>query len=343
VKRLLNTLYITSPQYYLSLDGENIVISDGKLEVGRMPLHNLGEIVVFTYKGASPALMGACMEHNISITFLSPYGKFLGRVSGKTRGNVALRRSQFRIADDEAKSLEISKNIITGKVYNCRWVLERIKRDHELQVNVEALKKASGQLKDSLVAVCESKSEDELRGHEGSAASIYFSVFGEMILQQKEDFTFSGRNRRPPLDKVNALLSFAYTLLTSMMTSALETVGLDPAVGFMHGDRPGRNSLALDMVEELRPALADRFVLMLINKKIVNAMDFEEREDGAVVLTDDGRKRVLQEWQKRKQVEIIHPYLDEKVQWGMVPYAQAMLLARMIRGDIDAYPPFMWK
>jgi CRISPR-associated protein Cas1 len=164
-----------------------------------------------------------------------------------------------------------------------------------------------------------------------------------MILQQKEDFVFAGRNRRPPLDKVNTLLSFAYTLLTSMMTSALETVGLDPAVGFMHGDRPGRNSLALDMVEELRPALADRFVLMLINKKIVNGGDFEEREDGAVVLTDDGRKRVLQEWQKRKQVEIIHPYLEEKLQWGMVPYAQAMLLARMIRGDIEAYPPFMWK
>lgn len=343
MKRLLNTLYIISPQYYLSLDGENIVISDGKLEVARMPMHNIGDIVTFTYKGASPALMGACMEHNISITFLSPFGKFLGRVSGKTRGNVVLRRSQFRMADNDEKCLAISKNIITGKIFNCRWVIERIKRDHELQVDVDELKKASEQLKASLDNIQKAQSVDELRGYEGSAANIYFSVFHELILQQREDFEFTGRNRRPPLDRVNALLSFMYTMLTGMMTAALETVGLDPAVGFMHGDRPGRNSLALDMMEELRPALADRFVLMLINKKIVNASDFEEREDGAVVLHEDGRKRVLQEWQKRKQVELVHPYLEEKVQWGMVPYAQAMLLARMIRGDIEAYPPFMWK
>jgi CRISPR-associated protein Cas1 len=343
VKKLLNTLYVMSPQYYLSLDGENIVISEDKAEVARMPLHNLGDIVVFTYKGASPMLMGKCMEYNISITFLTPYGKFLGRVSGKTRGNVALRRNQFHIADDEEKSLEIARNTIIGKIYNCRWVLERIKRDHELQVNADALKDASQKLKEALENVQKCCSESELRGIEGSAAAIYFSVFREMILQQKDDFQFSGRNRRPPLDRVNALLSFVYTLLTSMMTGALETVGLDPAVGFMHGDRPGRNSLALDMVEELRPALADRFVLMLINKKIVTAKDFDSREDGAVLLSENGRKTVLKEWQKRKQMQIVHPYLDEKVQWGMVPYAQAMLLARTIRGDLEAYPPFMWK
>jgi CRISPR-associated protein Cas1 len=303
----------------------------------------LGDIVVFTYKGASPMLMGKCMEYNISITFMTPYGKFLGRVSGKTRGNVALRRNQFHIADDEEKSLKIARNTIIGKIYNCRWVLERIKRDHELQVNTDALRDASQKLKEALENVQKCCSESELRGFEGSAAAIYFSVFQEMILQQKDDFQFSGRNRRPPLDRVNALLSFVYTLLTSMMTGALETVGLDPAVGFMHGDRPGRNSLALDMVEELRPALADRFVLMLINKKIVTAKDFESREDGAVLLSEDGRKTVLKEWQKRKQMQIVHPYLDEKVQWGMVPYAQAMLLARTIRGDLEAYPPFMWK
>jgi CRISPR-associated protein Cas1 len=332
-----------SPQYYLSLDGENIVISEDKAEVARMPLHNLGDIVVFTYKGASPMLMGKCMEYNISITFLTPYGKFLGRVSGKTRGNVALRRNQFHIADDEEKSLKIARNTIIGKIYNCRWVLERIKRDHELQVNADALRDASQKLKEALENVQKCCSESELRGIEGSAAAIYFSVFREMILQQKDDFQFSGRNRRPPLDRVNALLSFVYTLLTSMMTGALETVGLDPAVGFMHGDRPGRNSLALDMVEELRPALADRFVLMLINKKIVTAKDFDSREDGAVLLSENGRKTVLKEWQKRKQMQIVHPYLDEKVQWGMVPYAQAMLLARTIRGDLEAYPPFMWK
>jgi CRISPR-associated protein Cas1 len=332
-----------SPQYYLSLDGENIVISEDKAEVARMPLHNLGDIVVFTYKGASPMLMGKCMEYNISITFLTPYGKFLGRVSGKTRGNVALRRNQFHIADDEEKSLKIARNTIIGKIYNCRWVLERIKRDHELQVNADALRDASQKLKEALENVQKCCSESELRGIEGSAAAIYFSVFREMILQQKDDFQFSGRNRRPPLDRVNALLSFVYTLLTSMMTGALETVGLDPAVGFMHGDRPGRNSLALDMVEELRPALADRFVLMLINKKIVTAKDFDSREAGAVLLSENGRKTVLKEWQKRKQMQIVHPYLDEKIQWGMVPYAQAMLLARTIRGDLEAYPPFMWK
>jgi CRISPR-associated protein Cas1 len=332
-----------SSQYYLSLDGENIVISEDKAEVARMPLHNLGDIVVFTYKGASPMLMGKCMEYNISITFLTPYGKFLGRVSGKTRGNVALRRNQFHIADDEEKSLKIARNTIIGKIYNCRWVLERIKRDHELQVNADALRDASQKLKEALENVQKCCSESELRGIEGSAAAIYFSVFREMILQQKDDFQFSGRNRRPPLDRVNALLSFVYTLLTSMMTGALETVGLDPAVGFMHGDRPGRNSLALDMVEELRPALADRFVLMLINKKIVTAKDFDSREAGAVLLSENGRKTVLKEWQKRKQMQIVHPYLDEKIQWGMVPYAQAMLLARTIRGDLEAYPPFMWK
>lgn len=343
MKRLLNTLYITSENYYLSLDGENIVVNDGKIEIGRVPLHNLESVVIFTYKGASPALMGACAERSIDMVFLSLHGKFLARVTGKTKGNVVLRRSQYRLADHPEKSLGIARNCIIGKVYNCRWVIERTKRDHPLQVDTEHLAEVSGMLHESLMQIQQCQSEEELRGREGAAASIYFSAFDSMILQQKDSFCFKGRNRRPPMDRVNALLSFAYTLLASTMTAALETVGLDPAVGFLHGERPGRNSLALDMVEELRPVLADRFVLTLINKRIVNAKDFDTKENGAVILTDEARRRVLEEWQKRKQVEIVHPYLNEKTQWGMVPYAQSLLLARTVRDDLEEYPPFFWK
>lgn len=343
MKKLLNTLYITSEMKYLSLDGGNVVIKEENCEVGRMPLHNLDMIVTFSRLGASPALLGKCAESNISVVFLNPNGSYLARVEGKTRGNVLLRKKQYQVAENDILCVEIAKNIILGKVYNARWVVERMKRDHSLQVDVEKLLKASCGLQESLNVIAECDSVDTLRGYEGKAAVLYFSVFDEMILQQKEAFYFHERNRRPPLDNVNALLSFCYTLLTSMTSAALETVGLDPCVGFMHGDRPGRYSLALDMMEELRPALADRFVLRLINKRIVTAKDFIKKEDGAVLLTDEARKRVLSEWQKRKQEEIVHPYLNEKIQWGMVPHAQAMLLARYLRGDIDAYPPFFWK
>lgn len=343
MKRLQNTLYIISENYYLSLDGSNVVVNDEHTEVGRVPLHNLEAIVVFTYRGASPALLGACAEQNIDVVFLSPHGRFLAKITGRTKGNVVLRRSQYRIADEQQHCLPIAKNCIIGKLYNCRWVLERAKRDHTLQVDVERLSQVCHMLQESIKFVQTCETIDEIRGYEGAAAAAYFSVFNELILQQKDQFVFQGRNRRPPLDRVNALLSLSYTLLTSMTVSALESVGLDPAVGFMHGERPGRSSLALDMVEELRPVLADRFVLTLINKKMVTAKDFDVKESGAVILTDDARKRVLSEWQSRKQDEITHPYLSEKIQWGMVPYAQAMLLARMIRGDLDAYPPFFWK
>lgn len=343
MRKLLNTLYVTTESYYLSLDGENIVVLDGKSEVGRIPLHNLESIICFCYKGVSPALMGACVNRNIALSFLTPHGNFQATIIGKTRGNVVLRKSQYRISEDKVKSLGISRNCIMGKVFNCRWVLERMKRDHGLQVDVKKLERISEQLQQNLQFIREADSEEQLRGYEGAAASLYFSAFDDLILQQKKHFHFHGRNRRPPLDNVNALLSFSYTLLTGMMTSALETVGLDPAVGFMHGDRPGRNSLALDMVEELRPVIADRFVLFLINKRIVSAKDFTTKENGAVFLNEEARKTVLTEWQKRKQPEIRHPYLEDKVQWGMVPYVQSMLLARHIRGDIEAYPPFFWK
>lgn len=343
MKKLLNTLYITSENSYLSLDGENVVVFEEQKEIGRVPLHNLEGIVSFGYRGTSPALMGACAQRSVSLCYLTPQGKFLARVSGKVKGNVLLREQQYNSKNDEQISLGIAKNCIIGKVYNARWVLERVVRDHALQIDVDKVKKASAFLKDALERIQNAASKDQLRGYEGEAASIYFGVFDQLILQQKKDFAFSGRNKRPPLDNVNALLSFVYTLLTNSITSALESVGLDPYVGYLHTDRPGRVSLSLDMVEELRAILADRFVLTLINKKIVSGKNFSVKENGAVMMDDELRKKVLTEWQNKKKELITHPYLKEKVEWGMVPYVQAMLLARYLRGDLDGYPVFLWK
>lgn len=343
MKKLLNTIYVTIPETYLSLDGENVVILKEKQEIGRIPLHNIERIMTFGYMGVSPALMGKCVERRIELVFMTPYGKFLARVEGSINGNVLLRREQFRIADDKDKSLEIARNMIIGKIYNSRQVLLRVLRDHELRVNQEVFRKKADFLQEALQKCKDVKDIDSLRGIEGECASIYFSLFDDMILQQKKEFYFSVRSKRPPLDNVNALLSFSYSLCTSMCASALEAVGLDPYVGFMHTDRPGRWSLALDLVEEFRAWFCDRFVLMLINKKVVNAGNFEKREDGAVVLNEKGRKGVLEAWQKRKSEVIKHPFLDEKIEWGMLPYIQALLLARYIRGDLDAYPVFMWK
>lgn len=343
MKKLLNTLYVTIPETYLSLDGENVVILKEKQEIGRIPLHNIERIMTFGYMGVSPALMGQCVERGIELVFMTPYGKFLARVEGGINGNVLLRREQFRIADDKNKSLEIARNMIVGKIYNSRQVILRVLRDHELRVNQELFRKKADFLQEALQKCKNVEDIDSLRGIEGECASVYFSVFDDMILQQKKEFYFSVRSKRPPLDNVNALLSFTYSLCTSMCASALEAVGLDPYVGFMHTDRPGRRSLALDLVEEFRAWFCDRFVLMLINKKIINADDFEKREDGAVVLNEKGRKEVLAAWQKRKNEVIKHPFLDEKIEWGMLPYMQALLLARYLRGDLDAYPVFMWK
>lgn len=343
MKKLLNTLYVTSEDSYLSLDGENIVVLDKEREIGRLPLHNLEGIVSFGYRGTSPALMGACAERNISLCFVSPSGRFLARVTGRVKGNVVLRDKQYRTCMDEAASLEIAKNCITGKVHNARWVLERAVRDHGMQIDAEKVKRASLLLKDAALRIRTSESKDHLRGYEGEAASVYFGVFDEMILQQKKDFAFSGRNKRPPTDNMNAMLSFVYTLLTNNIAAALETVGLDPYVGVFHTERPGRVSLALDLIEELRPVLADRFVLSMVNKKIVQRGDFLKKENGAVLMKDDARRRFLTEWQNRKKETLTHPYLQEKVEWGMVPYVQAMLLARYLRGDLDEYPPFLWK
>ena len=284
MRKLLNTLYVTSENSYLALDGENLVVYDEKKELGRLPLHNLDGIVSFGYRGTSPALMGACAERNISLCYLTPQGKFLARVTGKVQGNVLLREQQYKSSKDDEISLTIAKNCIMGKVYNARWVLERAIRDHGMQIDVEGVKKASLHLKESLQYIQNAESKDQLRGYEGEAASIYFGVFNELILQQKKEFNFQGRNKRPPKDNVNAMLSFVYTLLTNQITSALEVVGLDPYVGYLHTDRPGRVSLALDLIEELRSVYADRFVLSLINKKIVNGKNFSQKENGVVLM-----------------------------------------------------------
>ena len=343
MKRLLNTLYITYGNRYLSLDGENVVVMEDKKEIGRIPLHNLQAIVTFGYTGASPALMGACAQRNIELSFMSGNGRFLARVSGEEKGNVTLRKTQYRISEKKEESVKIAKNFILGKVYNARWVLERAARDYSMRLDAELLKKKSAFLGQSMNKIRECEDAGTLLGLEGEAASVYFSAFDELILQQKEDFYFHGRNKRPPLDNVNAMLSFGYSLLAGMCGGALEAVGLDSYVGFFHTDRPGRMLLALDLMEEFRSVMVDRFVLTLINKRIMKPEYFLTKENGAVIMTEEGRKAFLSAWQGKKQEMITHPFLGEKIEWGMVPYAQSMLLARFLRGDLDEYPPFLWK
>lgn len=343
MKHLLNTLFVTSENLYLSLDGENVVANREKTAVARYPLHTLQNIVTFSYSGASPALLGACAQRNIGFAFCTPRGRFLARVCGADNGNVLLRRAQYRAADDPGQSCRIARSMIFGKLYNTRWSIERTCRDHGLRVDTEKLSAASTRLKELLPQVREETALDSLRGLEGVGAAAYFDVFDAMILNGKDTFYFHCRNRRPPLDPVNALLSFAYTLLAHDCASALESVGLDAYVGFLHRDRPGRASLALDLMEELRPCMADRFVLTLINNRMVEAADFTFTEGGAVLLTESGRKSFLKHWQERKRDTLTHPYLNEKLSWGMIPYIQALLLARYLREDLDAYPPFLWK
>ncbi len=343
MKHLLNTLFVTSEDIYLSLDGENVVASRERQEVARYPLHTLSSIVSFSYSGASTALMGACARREVSMAFCTPRGRFLARVTGKSSGNVLLRRTQYRIADDPGPCCRIARSMVFGKVFNGRWSIERTRRDHSLRVDADALTAASAHLKGLLPVIREETSLDSLRGLEGVGATTYFSVFDQMILGEKPLFAFQTRNRRPPLDPVNALLSFTYSLLANDCASALESVGLDAYVGFLHRDRPGRTSLALDLMEELRPCMADRFVLTLINNRVMHREDFDFRENGAVLLSDTGRRTFLMRWQERKRETLTHPYLREKVPWGLVPYVQALLLARYLRGDLDGYPPFLWK
>lgn len=343
MKHLLNTLYVTQPDVYLALDGDNIVLIKEQEKLGRFPLHNLESIVTFNYAGASPALMGYCAERNISIAFLTASGRLMARVIGPSKGNVVLRKRQYLASEDQILSAKIARNFITAKIFNHKWMLERMTRDYPLRVNVARFKEISQQLSSIIPEVRACEDLERLRGLEGQAAVSYNKVMGQMILQQTADFYFYIRSRRPPQDNVNAMLSYAYTLLAHDTASALEAVGLDAYVGFLHRDRPGRASLALDVMEELRGVYADKFVLSMVNKKIVNKGDFIKKENGAVLMTDDARKKFLAAWQNKKQESITHPFLGEKISWGLVPHAQALLLARYLRNDLDEYPPFMWK
>jgi CRISPR-associated protein Cas1 len=343
MKKLLNTLYVTRPNAYLSLDGETVVVRVEKEDIGRAPLHLLDGIVTFGYPGVSPALLGKCAEDGKIVTFCTPNGKFLSRSVGKTYGNVVLRREQYRIADDSSRSLSIACAMISAKLTNATAVLRRAISDHGERITSHAISDTAFTLRQGAVSAYHANCAETLRGIEGECANRYFAVFDDMILQQKEDFSFHGRNRRPPLDRVNALLSFGYSLMTSLCTSALESAGLDPYVGVFHTERPGRCSLALDLVEEFRAPFVDRFVLTIINKRLLSASDFMVKEDGAVLLKDEGRKIFLSQWQKKKSESVKHPYLGESVEWGMIPYMQAMLLAKYIRGDLNSYPPYLWR
>jgi CRISP-associated protein Cas1 len=340
MKKHLNTLYVTTQNSYLFKEGQSVVVKVEKENRLRLPIHTLDGIVCFGAVSMSPFLMHHCAENNVAVSFLSEYGKFLARIQGPVSGNVLLRRGQYRAADQPEAAANIARNLLLGKVANARTVLRRALRDYDEK---PGLKTAETRLTQYLRRLEKPMPIDELRGNEGEAAASYFTAFPQLITIQDEAFTFSGRNRRPPTDPVNAMLSFAYTLLVHDCRSALEGVGLDPCVGFLHTDRPGRPSLALDLMEEFRAFLADRLVLSLINRRQIQPKDFNDSAGGAVTMTDAARKTLLATWQKRKQEEITHPYLGEKCKVGLLPHLQAQLLARHLRGDIEAYPPFIWK
>ncbi len=343
MKQLLNTLYVTTQGTYLGRDGETVEVRvEGEIKL-RVPIHTLGSIVCFGQVSCSPFLMGLCGEKGVALAFLSENGRFLARVHGSVSGNVLLRREQYRWADKEDRSVVVARSVVMGKIANCRTVVLRALREKPEGAGLAAMEAVARRLGRLLETVAGPAGLEEIRGHEGDAARVYFGVFDHFVTASKEDFFFRGRSRRPPLDNMNALLSFVYTLLTHDVTAALEAVGLDPAVGFLHRDRPGRPSLGLDLVEELRPVIADRLVLSLVNRRQVQGRGFQRTESGGVIMDDETRKEVLVAYQKRKQEEIQHPFLGEKIAFGLVPHLQAMLLARFIRGDLDGYPSFLWK
>lgn len=343
MRKLLNTLYVSSQGSYLRKEGDTIVVEREGEKALQLPAHTLGGVVCFGNVLCSPFLLGYCAEKGIGVSFLSEHGRFLASVRGPVSGNVLLRRQQYRMADDPETTRSIAMNIVAGKLANSRVVMNRAVRDHSGKTDSAAVRNASRALDRLIAELPKASDTDAVRGLEGMAAAEYFAVFNHLIVDQKEDFVFRDRNRRPPLDPVNALLSFIYTLLAHDVRSALETVGLDPAVGFLHRDRPGRPGLALDLMEEFRPVIADRLVLSLINRRQVSAKGFDHAESGAVIMDDTTRKTVLVEYQSRKQDEILHPYIEEKVPLGLLFFVQANLMARYIRGDIDGYPPFFWR
>ncbi|SNR95877.1 CRISPR-associated protein, Cas1 family [Humidesulfovibrio mexicanus] len=343
MKKLLNTLFVTRQGASVVKEGENVLVRADDEVLLRVPVHGLGGLVTFGQVWCSPQLLHLCAERGVGVSFHSENGRFLARVSGPVCGNVLLRRTQYRWADDVEKCTEIAKHMLTGKLANARHVLLRARRDHEGKTDVEALEDAARRLADCLSRLRGAAGLDELRGIEGEGAGAYFGAFDALITNQDKAFRFTGRSRRPPLDAANCLLSFLYTLLAHDARSALEGVGLDPSVGFLHRDRPGRQSLALDLMEELRPVLADRVALNLMNLGQLRARDFRHEESGAVLLSDEARKLVLVAYQKRKQEEILHPFLQEKLELGLLCHVQALLLARRLRGDLDGYPAFLWR
>lgn len=343
MRHLLNTLFVMTEDAYLALENETVVLLKDEQVLGRVPLLTLESILCFSYKGASPALMGACAKANIGLCFFSPRGRFLARSCGASRGNVLLRKRQYQLSEDEEESRHLAADFLFGKLYNARSLIERMKRDHPLSLDLEQVEAVSGDLKRTLRLLDRAKDMDELRGMEGDSAHRYFTLFPHFVLQNQSDFIMHGRSKRPPRDRMNAVLSFLYTVLAHDCAAALEGVGLDAYVGFLHRDRPGRESLALDLMEELRSIFVDRLVLALVNNRMLTAKHFSEREDGAVLLADDGRKLVLKAWQERKKEPITHPFLGEKIVWGLVPHVQSLLLARHLRGDLDRYPAFLWK
>jgi len=343
MKKYLNTLFVTTQGAYLNKEGESVAVNVDKEVKLRVPVHTLGGIVCFGNVMCSPFLMHHCAENNVHISFLSENGRFLARVKGPVSGNVLLRREQYRRADQPEKSAVLARTFILGKSANARTVLQRAVRDHEGKTGMEAVDIAATKLSGLIRYVQSENDIESMRGREGDISRLYFSVFDHLITAQKESFFFVERNRRPPMDNVNALLSFVYTLLAHDCAGALEAVGLDPQVGFLHADRSGRPSLALDLMEEFRPFFADRLVLSLINLKQVQASGFKTSDSGAVEMNDETRKTLLVAYQKRKQEEMLHPFLNETAMLGLFFHIQAMLLARHLRGDLDGYPPFIWK
>ncbi len=343
MKRLFNTLYVMTQGAYLSKDGDTVRVEVENETRIRVPVHTLDGIVCMGRVTCSTPLLALCAERNVTVSFLSEHGRFLARLQGPVSGNVLLRREQYRKADDMTASAETARMIVAAKTANSRTALQRAARDKPYTKEAETLRETIVQLRDVLESLRNPTTLDRIRGCEGEAARLYFSVFNHLITAQKDDFSLNGRNRRPPLDPMNALLSFIYTLLVHDARSALEGVGLDPAVGYLHRDRPGRPGLALDLMEEFRVYFADRLALTLVNRNQVSRKEFKKTESGAILMEESARKTVLVAYQNRKQEEIRHPFLDERMPAGILLHAQALLMARYIRGDLEAYPPFMWK
>jgi len=341
MKKLLNTLYVTTQGTYLHHDGEAVVATVDHRDILRLPIHTLAGIVCFGQVSCSPPLLGLCGERGVHVSFLTEWGKFLARVTGPVSGNVLLRREQVRRSENPTVMCELARSFVLGKLANSRTILQRAQRDHG---PAPVIARSIVSIADVIRRTQRGTPDTEtLRGLEGEAASAYFDAFDEMIITQKDVFTMEMRSRRPPLDPLNAVLSFLYTILAHDCEAALESVGLDPQIGFLHALRPGRPSLALDLMEEFRAMLADRVALSLINLNQIDGKGFSTTESGAVVMDNETRKTVLKTWQKKKQEVIQHQFLNEKIEIGLLPYAQALLLARHLRGDLDAYPPFILK